>query len=73
MTFDNGPKSKDQWIQAILLVKSFKLVPRPLDEGLRPKNGKLRINLDGTYFRGKINWFGPEINAKRKALELKNQ
>jgi isocitrate dehydrogenase len=55
------------------LVKSFKLVPRLLDEGLRPKNGKLRINLDGTYFRRKINWFGPKNNVKRKALELKNQ
>jgi hypothetical protein len=25
------------------LVKSFKLVPRPLDEGPRPKSGKLRL------------------------------
>jgi hypothetical protein len=36
-TLDEGPKSRDQWIQAILLVESFKLVPRPLDEGSRPK------------------------------------
>jgi hypothetical protein len=32
-TLDKGPKSEDQWIQAIVLVKSFKLVPWPLDKG----------------------------------------
>jgi len=42
-TLDDGPRSRDQWIQAILLVESFKLVPRPLDEGSRPKSGKLRL------------------------------
>ncbi len=47
------------------MVKSFKLVPRPLDEGPRPKSGKLRLNLHGTYFGGKINWFGP----KKKKLK----
>ncbi len=26
----------------------------------RPKNGKLRLNLHGTYFGGKINWLGPK-------------
>jgi len=36
-----GLRSRDQWIQAILLVKSFKLAPRPFDEGPRPKSGKL--------------------------------
>jgi hypothetical protein len=43
----------DQSIQAILLVESFKLVPRPLDEGPKPKSGKLRLNLHGTCFGGK--------------------
>jgi hypothetical protein len=42
-----------QSIQAILLVKSFNLVPRPLDEGPKPKSGKLRLNLHGTCFGGK--------------------
>ncbi len=51
-TLDEGPRSRDQLIQAILLVKSFKLVPRPLDEGPRPKSGKLRLNLHGTCFGG---------------------
>jgi hypothetical protein len=27
-TLDEGPRSRDQWIQAILLVQSCKLVPR---------------------------------------------
>jgi hypothetical protein len=92
-TFDKGSRSRDQWIQAILiqhfalnfsisyrdlgrlytwvqgpgtnefkqilLVESLKLVPRPLDEGARPKSGKLRLDLHGTSFGGKINWFGP--------------
>jgi hypothetical protein len=47
-------------IQANLLVECFKLVPRPLDEGPRPKSGKLRLNLHGTCLGGKINWFGPK-------------
>jgi hypothetical protein len=36
-TSDEGPKSRDQWIQAILLVKSFKLVPRPLSNFIGQK------------------------------------
>jgi hypothetical protein len=64
----------DQWIQAILLVESFKLVPRPLDEDPRPKSGKLRLNLNGTCcFGGKINGFGPNDSAKRLAPDLENQ
>jgi hypothetical protein len=37
-TLDEGPRFRDQRIQAILLVKSFKLVPRPLDKGPKPKS-----------------------------------
>jgi hypothetical protein len=43
VTLDKGPRSRDQWIQAILLVKSFKLVPKPLDKGSKPKSDKLRM------------------------------
>jgi hypothetical protein len=43
VTLDEGPRPRDRWIQAILFVKSFKLVPRPLDKGPRPKSGKLRL------------------------------
>jgi hypothetical protein len=61
------------WIQTILLVKNFKLVPRPLDEGPRPKSGKLKLNLHNAYFGGKINWFGPKNSAKNRAPNLENQ
>jgi hypothetical protein len=61
-------------IQPILLVESFKLVPRPLNEGPRLKRGKLRLNLHGgTYFREKINWFRPKDDVKGKAPDLENQ
>jgi len=35
------------------------LDPRPLEEGPRPKSGKSRQKLHGTFFGGKINWFRP--------------
>jgi hypothetical protein len=73
VTLDKGPRSRDQWVQAILLVESFKLVPRPLDEGPRPKSGKLRLNLHGTCFGGRMNWFGPKNSVKRRAPNLENQ
>ncbi len=50
----------------ILLVKSFELVPKP-------KSRKLRLNLHGTCFGGKINWFGPKNSARRRAPDLENQ
>jgi hypothetical protein len=67
VTLDKGPR--DQWIQAILLIKSFKLVPRPLDKGPRPKSGKLiwrtknqAREQDTVHFKDSIcfmipNWF----------------
>jgi hypothetical protein len=72
-TLDQGPRTSDQWIQAILLVEIFKLVWSPLDEGPRPKSGKLRLNLHGTCFGGKINRFGPKNSAKRRDPNLENQ
>ncbi len=68
-TLDKDPRSRDQ---AILLVESFKLIPRPLDEGPRPKSGKLRLNLHGTCFGVKFNWFGPKNSAKRR-VDLETQ
>jgi hypothetical protein len=59
---------RDQWIQAILLVESFKLVPRPFDEGPRTKSGKLRLNLNGTCFGGKT-----KKSAQRRAPDLENK
>jgi hypothetical protein len=52
-------------------VESFKLVPRPLNEGPRPKNGKLRL-IWHTYFGRKFNWFRPKDSAKKKTLDLEN-
>jgi hypothetical protein len=55
------------------LVKSFKFVPRPLDEGPRPKSGKLRLNLNGTCVGGKINLLGPKNSAERRAPDLEKE
>jgi hypothetical protein len=55
------------------LVESFKLVPRPLEMVARPKTGKMRLNLHGTCFEGKINWFRPKNTAERRAPDLENQ
>jgi len=52
----DSPGSMDHWIQAILLVESFKLVPRPFDEGPRPKSGKLRLNM-APVLEGKSDFF----------------
>ncbi len=71
--FRQGSKVQGTWIQEFLLIKSFKLVPRPSDQGPRPKSGKLRLNLYGTCFGGKINRFGPKNSAKRRTPDFKNQ
>jgi hypothetical protein len=60
-TLDAGPRSRDQWIQAILLVKSFKLVPRPLDDGPRPKSGKLKL----------LTYMAPFLEGKSIGLDQK--
>ncbi len=40
-TLDEGSRTREQWIQAILLVKSFKLVPRPLKQGFKTKKWQI--------------------------------
>jgi hypothetical protein len=40
-------------LQAILLVESFKLVSRHLDESPKPKSGKWKLNLHGTILEGR--------------------
>jgi hypothetical protein len=52
-TLDKGPRSIVQWNRAFLLVKSFKLVPRPLDRGLGPRQIKLWFNLHGIILEEK--------------------
>ncbi len=44
-TLDEGPRSRDQGSQAILLVESFKLVSMPLEEGPRPKKWQIEANM----------------------------
>ncbi len=55
------------------LLKALNWSPRPLDEVQDQKSGKLRLNLHGTYFGEKINWFGPKNSTKRRAPDLENQ
>jgi hypothetical protein len=50
------------------LVESFKFVPRLLDDGPRPKSGKLRLNLHGTCLDGKL-----KNSAKRRAPVLEKE
>jgi hypothetical protein len=49
------------------------LDPRDLDEGPRTKSDKLRLNLHGTCFEGKINQLRPKNRALKGAHDLKNQ
>jgi hypothetical protein len=49
--FRKGSKEQGQWNWAFLLVKSFKLVFRPLDEGQRQI--KLWLCLHGIILKGK--------------------
>ncbi len=51
-TLNEGPSSKVQWDRTILLHEGHKSDPHPLDESLRPKSGKLRLNLHGTILEG---------------------
>ncbi len=51
-TLNEGPSSKLQWDRTILLHEGHKLDSHPLDENLRAKSGKLRLNLHGTILKG---------------------
>jgi hypothetical protein len=51
-----------------LFVKTFKLAPRPLDKGPSAESGKSRLNLHGSCFGGKINWFRRKNSAKGELL-----
>jgi hypothetical protein len=48
------------------LGESHKADPWPLDEGLGPKSGKLRLNLHGTILDGKSS---TSPDAKKKELK----
>jgi hypothetical protein len=48
-------------------LKNRKLDPRPLNEGPRPKSGKSRLNLHGTFWEGKS--IGSDQKNKRASKE----
>jgi hypothetical protein len=50
------PRSRDQWIQAILLVESFKLVPTPFDEGFKTKKWQIEANVAPVLEGKSIGW-----------------
>jgi hypothetical protein len=73
---DEHPRSRVQSNRAILLVESHKLDPRPLDEGPRPKSGKLMLNLHGTILEGKsigLDLKGKDLNGERMIWRTKMQ
>jgi hypothetical protein len=56
------------------LVKSFKLVLRPLDEGPRPKKWQIEAKPTmAPVLEGKSIGFRPKNSAKRRAPDLENQ
>jgi hypothetical protein len=51
------------------LNERHELDPRPLDEGPRPKSGKLSLNLRDTILEGKsISWNPEKQNLKGKLM-----
>jgi len=52
-TLDKGPRSRIQWNWAFVLVKSFKLVIGPLDNGLGSRQIKLWFSLHDIILEGK--------------------
>jgi len=55
------------------LAESHKLDPWPLDEGSRPKSGKLRLNLYDTILEGKSIDSGQKQRVQRRDYDLENQ
>jgi len=54
-------------------LKALNLSPKAFRRGSKTKSGELRLNLYGTCFGGKINWFGPKNSVKMRAPDLENQ
>jgi hypothetical protein len=54
-TLDEGLRSRNQWIQGILLVESFKLVPRPLDQA-KTKKWQIEPNMAPVLEGKSIGW-----------------
>jgi hypothetical protein len=68
-TLDEGPRSDK--IEQFYWTRE---IDWSLDEGLRPKTGKSRLNLHGTILEGKsIGLNQKNTELKRRAHDLKNQ
>ncbi len=68
VTLDEGPSSRVQWNGVVLLTKSHKMNPWPLDEGLIPKSDKSRLNLHGAILGAKSIGLNPKKELKRKFI-----
>ncbi len=64
-TLDKSSRSKVQWNWTFLLVKSFKLVSKPIDKDPRPRQIKLWFSLHGIILEGKL----IEIDQKKSFKE----
>jgi len=64
-TLDKGSRSKVQWNWTFLLVKSFRLVSKPIDKDPRPRQIKLWFSLHGIILEGKL----IEIDKKKSFKE----
>ncbi len=68
-------RGTNEFKQSYYWSKALKLVPRPLDEGSRPKKvANQGLNLHGTCFGGKIKiGSDPKRVQKRRARDLENK
>jgi hypothetical protein len=55
-TLDEGPRSRDEWIEAIWLVESFKSVPRTLDKGPKTKMWQIEANMAPVLDEKSVGW-----------------
>jgi hypothetical protein len=51
----------------------YKLGPRSLDEGPKPKSGRSKLNLCGTILEGKSIGLNPKKELKNRIHDLKKQ
>jgi hypothetical protein len=67
---DKGLRSKVQWNWTFLLIRIFKLVPKPLDKGVGPKKIKLWFNLFSIILEGNQLVRTKKKNASKKKLMI---
>jgi hypothetical protein len=73
-TLDEGPRSRDQWIhQAILLIESIKLVPRPFRWGSKTKKWQMEAKPTRHLLWRENPLVWTKKPCKRRASQLENQ